>query len=82
MYGRPNQDYIDNMYITKKGRGKGTAYESGALVPLVIRGPRISGEPVTANMSTWRICSRPFWNWRRLTPPKNVPNRDNTGLCR
>jgi arylsulfatase A-like enzyme len=41
MYGRPNLDFIDNMYITKKGRGKGTAYESGARVPLAIRGPRI-----------------------------------------
>jgi arylsulfatase A-like enzyme len=42
MYGRPNLDFIDNMYITRKGRGKGTAYESGALVPMVIRGPRIA----------------------------------------
>ena len=41
MYGRPNLDFIDNMYITKKGRGKGTAYESGAHVPLVIKGPGI-----------------------------------------
>jgi len=41
MYGRPNLDFIDNMYITKKGRGKGTAYESGALVPMAIRGPGI-----------------------------------------
>lgn len=38
MYGRPNLDFIDNMYITRKGRGKGTAYESGALVPMIIRG--------------------------------------------
>ena len=41
MYGRPNLDFIDNMYITKKGRGKGTAYESGALVPMAIKGPGI-----------------------------------------
>lgn len=42
MYGRPNLDFIDNMYITRKGRGKGTAYESGARVPLAIRGPGIA----------------------------------------
>ena len=41
MYGWPNMDFIDNMYITKKGRGKGTAYESGARVPLIIKGPGI-----------------------------------------
>ncbi len=41
MYGRPNLDFIDNMYITKKGRGKGTAYESGARVPMAIKGPGI-----------------------------------------
>ncbi|HTR00057.1 MAG TPA: sulfatase-like hydrolase/transferase [Candidatus Acidoferrum sp.] len=41
MYGRPNLDFIDNMYITRKGRGKGTAYESGTRVAMVIRGPGI-----------------------------------------
>lgn len=44
MYGRPNLDFIDNLYITRKGRGKGTAYESGARVPLAIRGPGIGGQ--------------------------------------
>ena len=32
----------DNMYITRSGRGKTTPYESGARVPLVIRGPGIT----------------------------------------
>jgi arylsulfatase A-like enzyme len=41
MYGRPNLDFIDNMYITRKGRGKGTAYESGTRVAMTIRGPGI-----------------------------------------
>jgi arylsulfatase A-like enzyme len=53
MYGRPNLDMIDNFYITRKGRGKGTAFESGAVVPLAIRGPgigagRVSNEYVHA----------------------------------
>jgi len=42
MYGRPQLDHIDNMYITRTARGKGTAYEGGALVPLVVRGPGIA----------------------------------------
>ncbi len=41
MYGRPMLDFIDNMYITRKDRGKGSAYQGGALVPLAIRGPGI-----------------------------------------
>ena len=44
MYGRPNLDFIDNMYITKKGRGKGTAYESGARVGMTIKGPGIKAD--------------------------------------
>jgi arylsulfatase A-like enzyme len=53
MYGRPNLDFIDNLYITRKGRGKGTVYESGVRVPFAIRGPgivanRINGEYVHA----------------------------------
>jgi len=41
MYQRPNLDFIDNMYITRDGRGKGTAYESGVRVPMVVKGPGI-----------------------------------------
>ena len=37
----PNLQFIDNMYITRKGRGKGTAYESGARVEWAIKGPGI-----------------------------------------
>jgi arylsulfatase A-like enzyme len=41
MYGRPQLDYIDNLYITREARGKGTAWQGGAWVPLVIAGPGI-----------------------------------------
>jgi arylsulfatase A-like enzyme len=37
----PNLQFIDNMYITREGRGKGTAFESGARVEWAIRGPGI-----------------------------------------
>jgi arylsulfatase A-like enzyme len=46
MYARPNLDHIDNMYITKTGRGKGTAFESGARVAMAIRGPGITADTV------------------------------------
>ena len=42
MYQRPNLDFIDNMYITRDGRGKGTAYESGVRVPMIVKGPGIT----------------------------------------
>ena len=50
MFGE-RREFIDNMYLTKRGRGKGTSYESGARVPLTFRGPGIapgstSDEPV------------------------------------
>jgi arylsulfatase A-like enzyme len=35
------REFIDNMYITRVNRSKGTAYESGARVEMAIRGPRI-----------------------------------------
>src|SRR5690606_2715180 len=38
MFGE-GREFIDNMYITRRGRSKGTAYESGVRVPLVVRGP-------------------------------------------
>jgi arylsulfatase A-like enzyme len=42
MYGQPAINFIDNMYITRLGRAKGTVYESGVRVSLAIRGPDIA----------------------------------------
>jgi arylsulfatase A-like enzyme len=79
MYGRPNLDFIDNMYITRKGRGKGTAYESGALVPMIIRGPKIKAN--TQNNSYAHVADlfSTILELAGLTPPKNVSNSDGTG---
>ena len=79
MYGRPNLDFIDNMYITRKGRGKGTAYESGALVPLIIRGPKIA--PNTQNNSYAHVIDlfSTIMGLAGLAPPKNVSNSDGNG---
>ena len=41
MFGQ-NREFIDNMYITRQERSKGSTYESGVRVPLTIRGPRIA----------------------------------------
>jgi arylsulfatase A-like enzyme len=48
MYGWANMDFIDNMYITKKGRGKGTAYESGARVAMAVKGPDIKADSMSS----------------------------------
>ncbi len=47
MYDMFNLSYIDNMYITRKGRGKGTSYESGARVAMAIKGPGIGAKSVS-----------------------------------
>jgi arylsulfatase A-like enzyme len=79
MYGRPNLDFIDNMYITRKGRGKGTAYQSGALVPMIIRGPQIA--PNTQNMGFAHVADlfSTILELGKLPLPKNVSNSDATG---
>jgi arylsulfatase A-like enzyme len=79
MYGRPNLDFIDNMYITRKGRGKGTAYESGALVPMIIRGPQIAAS--TQNNSYAHVVDlfSTILELAGLAPPVNVSNSDGTG---
>jgi arylsulfatase A-like enzyme len=42
MMGPPNRDFIDNLYITRRGRSKGTGYESGVRVSMVVRGKGIA----------------------------------------
>jgi len=79
MYGRPNLDFIDNMYITRKGRGKGTAYESGALVPMLIRGPKIAANTQNNAYAHVMDLFSTILDLAGLTPPKNVSNSDGTG---
>ena len=79
MYGRPNLDFIDNMYITRKGRGKGTAYESGALVPLVIRGPKIAANTQNNGSAHVGDLFSTILELAKITPPKQVANSDGTG---
>jgi arylsulfatase A-like enzyme len=78
MFGE-KREFIDNMYITRRGRSKGTAYESGARVSMAIRGPRIkagsrSDEPIHGVDLFSTILEL-----ARLDVPKTVPNRTGDG---
>jgi len=79
MYGRPNLDFIDNMYITRKGRGKGTAYESGARVPMIIRGPKIAANSKNSSYAHVADLFSTILQLAKLNPPKQVSNSDGTG---
>ncbi len=78
MFGE-KREFIDNMYITRRGRSKGTAYESGARVSMAIRGPRIkagseSNEPIHGVDLFSTILEL-----ARLDVPKMVPNKTGDG---
>jgi arylsulfatase A-like enzyme len=78
MFG-PKREFIDNMYITRKDRSKGTAYESGAHVSMAIRGPRIkagsqSNEPIHGVDLFATILE-----FAGLDVPKTVPNKTGDG---
>jgi len=79
MYGRPNLDFIDNMYITRKGRGKGTAYESGARVPLAIRGPGIRGGKSNGEFVAAVDLFPTILSLAGLASPTQVSNGDGSG---
>ncbi|HEX4997652.1 MAG TPA: sulfatase-like hydrolase/transferase, partial [Terriglobia bacterium] len=80
MYGRRNLDFIDNMYITRKGRGKGTAYESGARVALAIRGPRIPAASRNNDYVHVVDLFPTILNLAGLKSPEKVSNREGNGM--
>lgn len=78
MFG-PGREFIDNLYITKRERSKGTAYESGVRVSMAIRGPRIkagskSDEPIHCVDLFSTILEL-----ARLDAPRMVPNKAGDG---
>jgi len=79
MYGRPNLDFIDNMYITRRGRGKGSAYESGVRVPMVIRGPGIPAGTSSDEYVHAADLFSTILTLAGLTPPERVPSSDGAG---
>jgi arylsulfatase A-like enzyme len=79
MYGRANLDFIDNMYITRKGRGKGTAYESGARVQLAVRGPGIKASTNSVEPVHVADLFSTMLSMAGLKVPERVSNRDGSG---
>ena len=79
MYGRPNLDFIDNLYITRKGRGKGTVYESGSRVPFAIRGPGIVARRQSAEYVHAADLFPTILSLAGLTVPERVPTGDGAG---
>ncbi|MBN1276653.1 MAG: sulfatase-like hydrolase/transferase [Deltaproteobacteria bacterium] len=80
MYGRPNLNYIDNMYITRKGRGKGTAYESGALVPMAVKGPGIRAGASSETMAHAVDIFSTVLSLAGLEAPQQVSNSEGNGM--
>ena len=80
MYGRPGLDFIDNMYITRTGRGKGTVYESGARVPMVIKGPGIEAGSVSDVFAHAVDLYSTTLSLAGLEAPARVSNSDSTAM--
>ncbi len=76
---RGGLNYIDNMYITKKGRGKGTAYQSGALVPMVIKGPGIKANSKNDGIAHAADLFSTALALAGLEIPEEVNNSEGTG---
>ncbi len=73
-------NFIDNMYITKEGRSKGTAYESGVRVSMAIRGPGIkAGSESNEWVHTTDLFST-ILELAGLDVPKTVPNKEGNGM--
>lgn len=79
MYGRPNLDFIDNLYISRKGRGKGTTYESGARVPLVVAGPGVARGAVSEEFTHVADLFPTILELAGLPAPRQVSNADRSG---
>jgi arylsulfatase A-like enzyme len=78
MFGA-QREFIDNMYITRKGRGKGTAYESGARVSMAIRGPRIKANSESNEWTHGVDLFPTILEIAGLEVPKTVPNKTGDG---
>jgi len=79
MFGQ-NREFIDNMYITRLDRGKGTSYESGARVEMTIRGPGIKPGSVSDTPVTGSDLYSTILNMAGLQPTKQVPSQDGKGM--
>jgi len=79
MFG-PKREFIDNMYITKQGRSKGTAYESGVRVSMAIRGPGIKACSESDEWIHNVDLFSTILELANLEVPEMVPNREGNGM--
>jgi arylsulfatase A-like enzyme len=70
------RDFIDNMYITRNGRSKGTAYESGARVEFAIRGPGIRANSSSDVPMNGVDLFATFLTLAGLDVPRTVPDKN------
>jgi arylsulfatase A-like enzyme len=80
MYGQPAINFIDNMYITRAGRGKGTTYESGVRVSLAIRGPGIAAGQTNAAPNHGVDLFATILELAGVNVPATVPNSSGNGV--
>jgi arylsulfatase A-like enzyme len=80
MYGPPAINFIDNMYITRIGRGKGTNYESGVRVSMAIRGPGIAAGRRSDATSHCVDLFATILELAGVDVPASVPNSTGSGF--
>jgi arylsulfatase A-like enzyme len=78
MFGE-KREFIDNMYITRRGRSKGTVYESGARVSMAVRGPRIPANSQSDVPIHGVDLFATILEFAGLDVPKMVPNKTGDG---
>ena len=78
-YGPPHMNFLDNLYLTYAGRGKGSGFESGVRVPLIIRGPGIAAERNDAIVHAVDLFST-IAELGGATPPQTVPDREGDNM--
>jgi len=81
MFG-PKREFIDNMYITRRGRSKGTAYESGVRVSMAIRGPGIKAGSRSDEWVHNVDLFSTILELAGLDLPETVPNRTGDGTVK
>ncbi len=78
MFGE-KREFIDNLYITRRGRSKGTAYESGVRVSMAIRGPGIKAGSQSDEWINGVDLFSTILELAGLDVPKTVPDRTGKG---
>jgi arylsulfatase A-like enzyme len=78
MFGE-KREFIDNMYITRRGRSKGTAFESGVRVSMAVRGPGIQPGSQSDEWVNGVDLFSTILELAGLDVPERVPNREGNG---